>query len=96
MNKLDFNEDAELLKLLGHPIRLCIVAGLIEEEGGCNVTTIHECLGVPQSTISQHLALLKAHGILISTRKGTEMCYSVCSDMAKQIVALLLQQKSLM
>lgn len=92
MNKLEFTEEAELLKLLGHPVRLCIVAGLIEE-GECNVTTMHECLCVPQSTVSQHLALLKAHGILESTRKGTEMCYSVCSSKAKQIVRLLLEQK---
>ena len=58
----DYERKAELLKILGHPVRLCIVNGLITKE--CNVTGIQECLGLPQSTISQHLGILKAHGII--------------------------------
>ncbi|GAA3321904.1 hypothetical protein GCM10020331_039680 [Ectobacillus funiculus] len=50
--------NAELLKVLAHPVRLCIVKGLIER-GPSNVSTMYTCLNMPQSTISQHLAKLK-------------------------------------
>jgi len=56
-NNPEFNQKSELLKALAHPIRLCIAKGLIEKES--NVTSIQECLGLPQSTISQHLFNLK-------------------------------------
>ena len=40
-----FTTEAEILKVLGHPIRLKIVAGLCTRE--CNVKHIWECLGLP-------------------------------------------------
>lgn len=54
------NEKAELLKVLAHPVRLCIVKGLLEN-GGCNVTYMQNCLNAPQSTVSQHLQKLKVN-----------------------------------
>lgn len=66
---------AEKLKALAHAHRICIVKGLMENQ--CNVTKIQECLEIPQSTVSQHLAKLKAVGIIEGKRKGLEICYSV-------------------
>ncbi len=86
-----FRDKAELLKTLGHPVRLCIVAGLMENE--CNVKTIQECLELPQSTISQHLAILKARGILEGTRKGLEVCYKVINEDAKKIINSILGEE---
>lgn len=54
-----YQKKAGILKALAHPIRLCIAKGLIEEKE-CNVTHMQECLGASQSSISQHLAKLKA------------------------------------
>ena len=54
-----YESNAELLKVLAHPVRLCIVKGLIER-GPSNVSTMYTGLNMPQSTISQHLAKLKA------------------------------------
>ena len=53
-----YESNAELLKVLAHPVRLCIVKGLIER-GPSNVSTMYTGLNMPQSTISQHLAKLK-------------------------------------
>ena len=53
-----YESNAELLKVLAHPVRLCIVKGLIERKS--NVSTMYTGLNMPQSTISQHLAKLKA------------------------------------
>lgn len=74
-----YTETAELLKVLAHPVRLCIVNGLIEN-GGCNVSHMQECLNIPQSTVSQHLQKLKAAGVIEGKRNGLEMNYKVCDE----------------
>jgi DNA-binding transcriptional ArsR family regulator len=82
-----FSAEAEVLKVLGHPIRLKIVAGLCTRE--CNVKHIWECLGLPQATVSQHLALLKNKGIIAGKREGVEVHYSVVHPLAKRIISSL-------
>jgi DNA-binding transcriptional ArsR family regulator len=82
-----FNTEAEILKVLGHPIRLKIVAGLCTRE--CNVKHIWECLGLPQATVSQHLALLKHKGIIEGKREGVEVHYSVINPLAKKLITML-------
>jgi len=82
-----FSVEADVLKVLGHPIRLKIVAGLCNQE--CNVKHIWECLGLPQATVSQHLALLKNKGIIDGKRDGVEVHYSVINDFAKSIIRIL-------
>ena len=84
---LNFDREAEVLKVLGHPVRLKIVAGLMSQS--CNVKKIWECLGLPQATVSQHLALLKNKGIIEGNRDGVEVYYQVVSDQAKQVIASL-------
>ena len=79
---------AEILKGLAHPIRLCIVRGLMDEEG-CNVSHMQECLEIPQSTLSQHLAKLRNLGILEGERNGVEVNYFVVSEDAKQVIKAL-------
>lgn len=83
----NFEREAEILKVLGHPIRLKIVAGLLSE--ACNVKKIWECLGLPQATVSQHLALLKNKGIIEGRRSGVEVYYSVVSEQARLIIQAL-------
>lgn len=83
----NLEREAEILKVLGHPIRLKIVAGLLSQS--CNVKKIWECLGLPQATVSQHLSLLKNKGIIAGRREGTEVYYSVISAEAKEIINVL-------
>ncbi|MFW5985917.1 MAG: ArsR/SmtB family transcription factor [Halanaerobiales bacterium] len=78
-------EKAKILKALSHPVRLCIVKGLIIEEG-CNVSKMQECLDIPQSTLSQHLIKLKDLGILKGERDGLNVNYYVVSEDARKIV----------
>lgn len=79
-----YERKAEILKALGHPIRLCIVNGLLARE--CNVTGIKNSLQLPQSTISQHLGILKAKKIIKGERKGLKITYSVVDDDVAQLV----------
>ncbi len=84
-----YDRYSEIFKALGHPIRLCIVRGLIETEGS-NVTKMQDCLNIPQSTISQHIAKLKAAGIIEGDRRGLEITYSVVDPTVKALITALL------
>jgi ArsR family transcriptional regulator len=84
-----FVTSGHLLKVLGHPLRLKIVAGLVKQPK-C-VKDIWGCLGLPQAVISQHLAMLKASGIIEGRRRGVEMHYTVVDPLAKVLVDFLNQ-----
>lgn len=83
-----YEEAAAKLKALAHPHRLCIVNGLLGNK--CNVSRMQECLGLPQSTISQHLSKLRTAGIIKGERKGLEICYSVCDKQVDAMVKAIL------
>ena len=85
----DFEMKAELLKALAHPVRLCIVSGLLEKEK-CNVTAMEQCLAVSQSGISQHLSKLKAAGIITSEKIKNEVYYRIKDEETKQLVIQIL------
>ncbi len=87
------NETAEFLKVLAHPVRLCIVRGLLKN-GTCNVTHMQNCLKTPQSTISQHLQKLKAAGIIQGERNGLEINYSVCDEKVEKLIEALLSEEN--
>ena len=86
-----YDETAELLKALAHPVRLCIVRGLLEK-GRCNVTYMQGCLDLPQSTVSQHLQKLRSAGIVEADRKGLEINYVVKDERVKRLVGLLFEE----
>lgn len=71
-------KQAEILKALAHPIRLCIVKNLIRV-GSCNVSTMQGGLSIPQSTVSQHLSRLRSAGIIEGERQGVEVNYKIAS-----------------
>ncbi len=79
---------AEILKAIAHPVRLCIIKGLMNKE--CNVSHMQECLELPQSTVSQHLSILRAKGIIKGERNGLEITYSVVNEDVKKVINALL------
>lgn len=81
-------EQAELLKVIAHPVRLCIVRGLWRS-GGCNVTHMQCCMEVPQSTVSQHLGKLRQAGIIQGERNGLEITYRLKDERVKAILSCL-------
>lgn len=87
-SKQEFVKEAELLKVLGHPVRLKIIAGLLEKEECC-VKDMWECLEMPQATVSQHLTLLKHTGIVESYREGINVRYRVIDKRIEGILKAL-------
>ncbi|KEJ04163.1 transcriptional regulator [Clostridium botulinum A2B7 92] len=86
-----YNDIAELLKVLSHPVRICIVKGLLEK-GECNVSHMQNCLDMPQSTISQHLQKLKSAGIIEGYRNGLQINYHVSNKKVEQLIKILLNE----
>lgn len=83
----DYIKESELLKALAHPVRLRMVEGLMTQE--CNVNKMVNGLKVPQSTVSQHLSLLRSRGIVTVRKEGVKTCYKVLDPKAKAIVKAL-------
>lgn len=91
-NYQEYNETAELLKTVAHPVRLCIINGLLKK-GECNVSYMQNCLGTPQSTISQHLQKLRMAGIIESRKNGLEIYYQVKNEKVEALMKVLFQNE---
>jgi len=84
---VNYEKVSQKLKALAHPARLKIVTGLLKNE--CNVAQIQRVLGLPQSTISQHLRILKNAGVIKGRREGTKTCYRVVDVRVRKIVKII-------
>ena len=84
---MNYEKESEVLKAIAHPVRLKIVKRLSGAE--CNVNKMVKALGLPQSTVSQHLAILKNRGVIISRKDGTRTCYYVQDPKIKKIIDIL-------
>ena len=80
---------SELLKSLANRHRLLIVCQLIDGER--SVGELTEFLGIRDTTVSQHLALLRKDGIVAARREGQTVFYSIASSPARQILETLYQ-----
>ncbi len=68
-------EIADLLKLVANENRLLILCEL--SKGPQSVGSLLEKLNITQSGLSQHLALLKANGILDYDKKAQSITYNI-------------------
>ncbi len=84
---IDYVKESGILKALAHPVRLRIVEGLINHE--CNVDKITRALKIPQSTASQHLALLKNRGIVNLRKEGVKTCYRVVDPRIVELLKII-------
>lgn len=83
--------EAAAFKALGHPTRLFLVHQLGRRDT-C-VCELRDLVGDDLSTVSKHLSVLRAAGIVDSTRKGNQIIYrlklrcvleiSVCANFKK-------------
>jgi len=77
--KMDTDTFAKIFKALGHPTRVKIVEHLIKINS-CVCGEIVNIFPFSQSTISQHLKLLKESGIVRGEIEGPKTCYCVEFD----------------
>jgi len=70
-----FRRQARVLKALANESRLKIVDRL--SRGECSVGDLAELVGSDRSTVSKHLAVLRAHGIVNDDRRGNTVYYTL-------------------
>lgn len=80
-------EAAELLKLLANDQRLIILCRLSEKE--LSVSELSEYVSLAQSALSQHLAKLRAQGLVATRREGQTIHYRLANPIAKKLVGAL-------
>ena len=78
---------SELLKALSNRHRLMIVCQLVERER--SVGELAAALGIRDSTVSQHLALLRKDGLVAARRDGQTIWYSISSVPARAVLEAL-------
>ena len=84
----EWRDSAELLRLLGHPLRLALLADLLK--GPRCVTELHQLLDVRQANMSQHLAVLRQARIVDYHEEGNERCYYLSRpELARALLKLL-------
>lgn len=84
----DWRDSAELLRMLGHPVRLALLAELAE--GPRCVTRLHQLLDVRQANMSQHLAVLRRARLVDYHEEGNERCYYLSRpDLARALLKFL-------
>jgi ArsR family transcriptional regulator len=80
-------EAAKLLRTLGNERRLMILCQLADRER--SVGELQPLVGLSQSALSQHLAVLRAEGVVATRREGQTIWYRIDDPAAVRMVATL-------
>lgn len=80
-------EAAKLLRALGNERRLMILCQL--SDGERSVGGLLPYVGLSQSALSQHLAVLRADGIVATRRESQTIWYRIADPAALKVVATL-------
>jgi len=97
ISKLDFSEMQEnagkacgLLKAMANEARLMVLCQLIEGEK--TVSDLQEAVGLSQSAMSQHLAVLREQDIVATRRDGQSVYYRISDPGATALMETLHRQ----
>lgn len=77
---------AQLFRVLGHPIRIRILELLLDGER--TVGELQAALSLDSSGTSQHLAALRAQGVLESRRAGSSVYYRLRDPRVSQLLVV--------
>jgi ArsR family transcriptional regulator len=70
-----FNDSIATLKAFADPVRLRLLNLLGGEQDEVCVCHLFEALGIPQPTVSRHLAYLRKHGLVVGRKEGLWVHY---------------------
>ena len=82
----NIKEAAEAMQAMAHPLRLKILCLVGNQE--LSVLEIVEAVGTSQSNVSQHLAILRGHRILLSRRDGNKIFYRIEDPRVLEMISL--------
>ena len=91
MTLIDNQEHIELaahaLKAIAHPLRLKILC-VIGDREAC-VQEIVEAVGTSQSNISQHLAILREKGVMVTRKDANRVYYRIGNERILQLIGMM-------
>jgi len=79
---------ASVAKALAHPARIRIIKLLLEKDTCIGYDIVDE-VGLAQSTVSEHLRILKAAGVVIGEIERPRVCYSLNPEGVAALAGLL-------
>jgi ArsR family transcriptional regulator len=82
------SELASFAKALGHPVRVQVIRMLVRQRG-CVCGDIVDVLPLAQSTVSQHLKVLKNAGLIRGQISGPRTCYCIEPRALRRLKALI-------
>jgi ArsR family transcriptional regulator, virulence genes transcriptional regulator len=82
------SEVANMLRALANERRLMILCKLVEW-GEANVNSLAEAVGLSQSALSQHLARMRAEGIVTFRRESQTLWYRIADSRVEQLLVTL-------
>jgi len=89
---LTAEKTAAIAKALAHPARVQIVR-LLAAQTECRGADVFSELALAQSTVSEHLRILKSAGLVKASSVGTSSVYCLCpealSDLAAEMAQLI-------
>lgn len=77
----------EICPALNHPLRMKILYLLREQTRSVGELTGE--MGIPQSSVSRHLRVLRERGLVIANRQGTTVCYALAEPELATIIDIL-------
>ncbi|MCA9807483.1 MAG: winged helix-turn-helix transcriptional regulator [Cyanobacteria bacterium HKST-UBA06] len=80
---------ADVFRVLSHPDRIRLVGLLHQQE--MDVTELHEKVGISQSSVSQHLKLLKMNHLVEERREGRHVYYHLKNPDIIQVVMVAIE-----
>ncbi len=82
-----FDLQAELCQTMSNATRIRIVHAL--RDGPRYVADLAQALGVSQAKVSQHLAVLRAGGVVSAQRQGGQVAYRITNPKIERICDLM-------
>jgi ArsR family transcriptional regulator len=77
---------AEFFKALAHPLRIRALELL--SEGEMSVSELMEHVDVEQPHLSQHLAVLRRAGFVVTRRQGSNVIYGLADQRIAELLAV--------
>ncbi|GAA0532524.1 transcriptional regulator [Saccharopolyspora subtropica] len=89
MSRPLYQVKADFFKTLGHPVRIRVLELLSEREHA--VAEILPDVGIEAANLSQHLAVLRRAGLVVTRKEGSTVFYSLTSPHVAELLAVARQ-----
>jgi DNA-binding transcriptional ArsR family regulator len=83
----DLEDSAELLRVLGHAVRLTLLSAIIDAERA--VGEIETLTGIAQPMLSQQLGVLRKSRLVETRREAKQIFYRINHDRVRDVSALM-------